>query len=120
MSPLRLTTCTLVALAALAPAMPAQAANDFPTTARVLYVHECMRDHPGPHFEMVNKCSCALDKLAEQLSFDQYESLSTEANATTIGGERGAYLRENEAVQTDVRRYRKLQTEVKKACFVIR
>ena len=108
------------ALAALALAgLPAHA-HDYPTVARVLYVHECMRDHPGPHFEMVNKCSCALDRLAEQLTFDQYESLSTEANATTIGGERGAYLRENEGVQADVRRYRKLQTEVKKACMVIR
>lgn len=113
-------TLAALALIPLATALPARAANDFPTVARVMYVHECMRDHPGPHFEMVNKCSCALDKLAEQISFDQYESLSTESNATTIGGERGAYLRENEAVQTDVRRYRKLQTEVKKACFVIR
>jgi hypothetical protein len=120
MSLLRPLTCAAMALAAWTVALPAQAANDFPTVARVLYVHECMRDHPGPHFEMVNKCACALDKLAEQLTFDQYESLSTEANATTIGGERGAYLRENEAVQVDVRRYRKLQTEVKKACFVIR
>jgi len=117
---LRPLTVTTAALAGLLGSLPAQAANDFPTVARVLYVHECMRDHPGPHFEMVNKCSCALDMLAEQISFDEYETLSTEANATTIGGERGAYLRENEGVQTAVRRYRKMQTEVKKACFVIR
>ncbi|MBQ0960662.1 hypothetical protein KAK06_17030 [Ideonella sp. 4Y11] len=113
-------TAAAAACATLLGALPAHAANDFPTVARVLYVHECMRDHPGAHFEMVNKCACALDKLAEQISFDEYETLSTEANATTIGGERGAYLRENEGVQTAVRRYRKLQTEVKKACFVIR
>lgn len=117
---LRPLTTAAVALTGLLGAWPAQAANDFPTMARVLYVHECMRDHPGPHFEMVSKCACALDKLADQISFDEYETLSTEANATTIGGERGAYLRENESVQTAVRRYRKLQTEVKKACFVIR
>lgn len=120
MKPNRLLTTAVAALAGLLGALPAQAANDFPTVARVLYVHECMRDHPGPHFEMVNKCACALDKLAEQISFDEYETLSTESHATTIGGERGAYLRENESVQTAVRRYRKMQTEVKKACFVIR
>lgn len=116
--PYPLLTALLGLLPLLAPA--GAQAHDYPTVARVLYVHDCMREHPGPSFEMVNKCSCALDKTAEQLSFDEYETLSTSANASSIGGERGGVLRDNEALQAEVRRYRKLQAEAKKACFVIR
>ena len=79
-----------------------------------------MRDHPGPHYEMTNKCACALDRLAEQVSFDEYETMNTSANASTIGGERGNYIRDTEVLQTQVRRYRKLQADAKKSCFVTR
>jgi hypothetical protein len=94
--------------------------NDFPTVDRVLYVQECMRSHPGGgHYEMVNKCACAQEHLAAEISYDDYVSLSTAANATTIGGERGGYIRDNEPLQDLIKRYRALQTRVKKACFVI-
>jgi hypothetical protein len=110
-----------MALAApLANAQVGTLINSYPTVDRVLYVHECMRDHPGPHFEMVNKCACALDRLAQEVSFDDYVAMSTAANATTIGGERGGYIRESESLQVEVRRYKALQVKVKKACFVTR
>ena len=80
---LAITSCCLLAAAA-----PAQA-NDFPTVDRVLYVQECVRNDPGPHYEMINKCSCALDRLASEVKFDDYVSMSTIVNATSIGGERG-------------------------------
>jgi hypothetical protein len=69
---------------------------------------------------MVNKCACALDRLAQEVSFDDYVAMSTAANATTIGGERGGYIRESESLQVEVRRYKALQVKVKKACFVTR
>lgn len=98
-------------------AAPAVLAHDYPTIDRVLYVQSCLRDHPGPSFEMLNKCSCVIDRLAEKLSYDEFVDLSTEANATTIGGERGAVLRENESVQKDVRRFRAMQADAKKSCL---
>lgn len=94
--------------------------NDFPTVDRVLYVQECMRSHPGGgHYEMVNKCACAQEHLAAEIRFEDYVSMSTAANATTIGGERGGYIRDNESLQDQIKRFRALQTRVKKACFVI-
>jgi hypothetical protein len=117
---------TLARVAALATSVllvgagPASARdNDFPTIDRVLYVQECVRSHPGGHYEMVNKCACALDRVAAEVSFDDYVQMNTAANATSIGGERGGYIRENEPMQDLVKRYRALQTRVKKACFVI-
>lgn len=100
------------------PNSPATHLDGYPTVDRVLYVQECMRNHPGPHYEMVNKCACALDRLAQEVPFNDYVDLSTAANASSIGGERGAYIRETESLQVGVRRYRALQAKVKKACFV--
>lgn len=101
-------------LALCAPAL----ANDFPTVDRVLYVQECMRENPGPNFEMVNKCSCALDALASEVKFDEYVEMSTIAKAMSIGGERGNDLRDNETLKPQLKRYRELQAKVKKACFI--
>lgn len=96
----------------------AASANDFPTVDRVLYVQECMRAHPGPQFEMINKCSCALDHLAQKIKFDDYVSMSTIVNAVSIGGERGGVLRENESLKPFIARYRELQAQAGKACFI--
>ena len=107
--------CLLLALPLLG---AAASANDFPTSQRVLYVEECMRDHPGPHFEMVNKCSCALDTLAKEIKYEEYVGMSTVVNAMSIGGERGGSMRDNETVKPQVKRYRDLQAKVQKACFI--
>ena len=93
-------------------------AHDYPTVERVLYVQQCLRDHPGPGFEMVNKCSCAIDKIASEIIYEDFVSLSTVANAITIGGERGAVLREAEPMQELARKFRKLNAEAKKSCFI--
>ncbi|WP_260602454.1 hypothetical protein [Variovorax sp. MHTC-1] len=97
----------------------ASPANDFPTVDRVLYVQECMAAHPGAGtFEMINKCSCALDALAKEVKYANYVQLSTASKATTIGGERGGYIRDSEQLQADIKRYRALQAKVKKGCFI--
>ncbi len=114
MNALRL-SLSAVALAAVA--LPV-AANDFPTVDRVLYVQECMRDNPGPNFEMVNKCSCALDALAREVKYEQYVEMSTIAKAMSIGGERGNDLRDNETLKSPLKRYRELQAKVQKGCFI--
>jgi hypothetical protein len=96
----------------------AAAANDFPTVDRVNYVMECMRTHPGSHFEMVSKCSCAVDALAKQIKYADYVELSTATNANSIGGERGSYIRDVDVLQVKIKRYRELQTRAKQGCFI--
>lgn len=108
---------TLVALGACSTA-PEQKINNYPTLDRVHYVQDCMRQHPGPRFEMESKCSCTLDRLAETLSYDDFTTFSTAANATSIGGERGGVMRDNELVQSEVKRWREAQASAKKACFI--
>jgi hypothetical protein len=110
-------TLAVTVLLGLGSALPA-AANDYPTVERVLYVQECMNGSSAPFFEMVNKCSCALDHLAGKLKHQDYIELSTAAKATSIGGERGGYIRDVEALQQDIKRYRGLQAEARAACFL--
>ncbi len=99
-------------------ALPLAQANDFPTVDRVFYVQECIKDNPGPNFEMVNKCSCALDALAREVKFDDYVSMITVTKAVSIGGERGGELRDNETIKPQIKRYRDLQAKSYKACFI--
>jgi hypothetical protein len=107
----------VVAVGLMFAATPALA-NDFPTIDRVLYVNDCMRNNPGPQFEMISKCSCAVDRLAEQVKFDDYVSMTTVVNAVSIGGERGGELRDNESIKPQIARWRELQSKVQKACMI--
>lgn len=108
----------LFTLCALLMASTAAWANDFPTVDRVLYVQECMRAHPGPQFEMINKCSCALDALATDVQYEDYVTLSTISKAMSIGGERGGTIRDAPSLETQAKRYRELQTKAEKGCFI--
>jgi hypothetical protein len=106
-------------LVALLPACAVQArGNDYPTVERVLYVEECMRAHPGPHFEMLSKCSCTLDRIASEVSLEDFVEMNTASNANSIGGERGNTIRDTDQLQKDIRRYRQLQATAKKSCFI--
>jgi hypothetical protein len=113
------TRSALLATGLLALGAPLAAqANDFPTVDRVLYVQECVSTHPGPNYEMVNKCSCALDALAAKVKFADYVEMSTAAKANSIGGERGGYIRDVQVLQDDIKRFRGLQSAVEKSCFL--
>jgi hypothetical protein len=105
------------ALAVVAAGAAAQV-NDYPTTDRVVFVQACIRDHPGNYFEMINKCSCAIDAIAREVPFETYTSMSTALNANTIGGERGGYIRDTEMLQGDIRKFRQLTAKAKKGCFI--
>jgi hypothetical protein len=93
-------------------------ANDFPTLERVRYVQECMRAHPGPEFEMSSKCACVLDALATDLPYDDYVTMSTIAKATTMAGERGGTIRDAPSMAVQLKRYRGLQAQAEKSCFI--
>lgn len=110
--PVALAWCALLMVSSAA------RANDFPTADRVLYVHECMRVHPGSEFEMVNKCSCALDALAREVKYADYVTMSTISKARTIGGERGNAIRDVPSLEPQAKRYRELKAKAEKGCFL--
>lgn len=93
-------------------------ANDFPTLDRVLYVQECIRNHPGPMFEMTSKCACALDTIAAEVKHEEYVTMSTIAKAMSIGGERGNSIRDAPSLEPQLKRYRALESKAQRACFI--
>jgi len=107
-----------IVMLAMIIAAPLCLANDFPTADRVEFVLECMRDHTGGQFELLNKCSCTIDRLAEQYKYDAFVEAQTMAKAVTIAGERGSTLRDNEDAQKAARRYRASVGEAARACFL--
>jgi len=107
-----------IVILAMIIAAPLCRANDFPTADRVEFVLECMRDHTGGQFELLNKCSCTIDRLAEQYKYDDFVEAQTMAKAVTIAGERGSTLRDNEDAQKAARRYRASVGEAARACFL--
>ncbi|NJD36263.1 MAG: hypothetical protein FIA96_15775 [Betaproteobacteria bacterium] len=113
----------IIAVAAIAGlsslAAPASADNDIPTVERVEFVLECMRSNStAPRQEMLYKCSCTLDQLAKVFTRDQFVDGMTAANAMSIGGERGAVLRDSEGAKTEAAGYRAVLAKAKKDCFL--
>lgn len=115
-------TCAVLLVASAVPLPLAQAADnirasDFPTTARVEYVLECMKKHDG-RYEYMYKCSCAVDEIGKQVSFDDYVEISTALRHQSLGGQRGAEFRDPVVVKKMASRYKKIEEESADACFI--
>lgn len=99
--------------------VPPAVANDFPTTVRVEYVLECMKDH-NQDYEYFYKCSCAVDEIAKQVSYDEFNELSTATRYRRLGGERGAVFRDPEMVERMADKYKAAEAKAYGACFMAR
>jgi hypothetical protein len=109
----------LIAAAVLPWATSARAAtNDYPTKDRVEYVLACARDSGIESYESIYKCSCVIDAIAARLSYDEYVEESTDANALSIGGERGEAVRAYEHGKEQAKKFRQIQAEARKGCFL--
>lgn len=117
--PIALSTALALAAGAAAAQDADRNSHDYPTAERVIWVEACMREHPDAgHYEMLNKCSCALDYIARKLTFDEYDTMHTESLAASIGGERGAVFRDTPEVQDKIKAFRKLQSEAQASCMI--
>lgn len=98
--------------------MPAvSSANDFPTTSRVEYVMECMKDNKGK-YEYLYKCSCVIDGIASKVGHDEYVEISTAARHRSLGGERGAEFRDPEMVRSMAKKYKEILDASNNACLM--
>jgi hypothetical protein len=102
--------------AALLQALPASA-HDYPTYERVQFALDCMQRNGGA-YELIYKCSCAIDKVAEQLSIDEFVDLQTSVNASDMTGQRGGELRGNPQVRDSAKRYRQTVQAAMQSCGI--
>lgn len=108
----------ILLLAGLAFAGAAQA-HDYPTVDRVEYVVECMRANGGEH-QYLYKCSCVIDTIARQMSYDDYLEASAVARYQGMAGERMGVFRDADIAKDMAKKYRGVLAGAKKECGVPR
>ncbi len=95
---------------------PPAVANDFPTRARAEYVFACMSSN-GQSEIMLIQCSCAVDAIAELMSYDEYVDAETTLRMRLLSGERTAMFRDVEWVRKSVEKLKAAQAEAEIRCF---
>lgn len=115
--PIKKIFSALLSLAVLGAAPASAQANDFPTTTRVEYVLECMQKH-NRDYEYFYKCSCVIDDIAKNVNYNEFNEISTAARYARLGGERGSVFRDPKDVKRMSKKYKTLEANANKACFV--
>jgi hypothetical protein len=104
-------------LAALVLLPAAALAHDYPTAIRADYVLGCMASNGNTRIAL-EKCSCAIDAIAEQLPFSRYEEAETALRMQAAPmGERGAIFRDPPEIRRAVEALRQAQAEATLRCF---
>jgi hypothetical protein len=94
----------------------AQAVNDYPTNARVEYVFTCMATN-GQNREMMDRCSCAIDRIAEVLPYRDYVGAETVLRMRQTTGERAGMFRGMAQLTETVATLRRAEAEAEILCF---
>ncbi len=93
-------------------------ANDFPTIDRVRYVQECMALRNSVKYETLYACSCTLDKIAAQISYDEFVEADSYVRMRNMRGERGGLFRDSDDHARTVRkRFHDVKARAEAGCF---
>lgn len=103
-------------VAAVAPTMALEApVNDYPTIARADYVFACMQVN-GQTRDVLERCSCSIDVIAELLPYSDYEEAETVMSVIQRGGENVAMLH-GPIFQEKIKKLKRAQVEGELRCF---
>lgn len=89
--------------------------NDYPTIARADYVFACMQVN-GRSRQVLEKCSCSIDVIAELLPYTKYEEAETILSVRLKGGEAVSPLMTPD-YQEKVLEMKRAQVEGELRCF---
>lgn len=89
--------------------------NDYPTSARVEYVQECVAKNGG-NLAYLYKCSCAIDRMADHLTYDDFVEAQTFAHYSTLGGEGGGIFRDPDRAKERAKLFRTIEADAYRAC----
>ena len=120
-----LTLITLISGCATAPEKPLEQAepapfiSDYPTRDRVEYVLNCVAQHGGLSYITQYACGCKIDKIAEKLSFTEYETAKTFTYLSKgQTGDAGAAMRDPAQSKDLRKRLKDAEQSAEKSCFV--
>ncbi len=111
--------CTTVQEKSAASAEPAPFVSDYPTRDRVDYVLNCVAQHGGLSYISQYACGCKIDKIAEKLSFAEYEAAKTFSYLTKgQTGDAGGAMRDPAQSKDLRKRLKEAEQSAEKSCFV--
>lgn len=115
----RITAAGVVCLWTGALAMPALAANPYPTEAVGDYLFGCMAAN-GQTRDALKKCACGIDVIASILPYEDYEQASTVLSMQQVrgGGEKMGLFRETQWADERLAELRRAQVEAEVRCFL--
>lgn len=101
------------------PATDSVVMHNYPTRDRVEYVFNCIAKHGG-QLDYVTQyaCGCKIDKIAERLTFAEFEAASTFTMLRSTPGEKGAVFRDPEHSKSLRTRLKEAEAYAEKSCFV--
>ena len=89
---------------------------DYPTSARADYVIGCMAANGFQH-QLLDKCACGIDVIADRLSYDDYETAETVLSMQQASvGPRGGLFRDTPVARTSLEKLRRAQAEANLRC----
>jgi hypothetical protein len=100
------------------PAEPTALVNDYPTRDRVEYVLNCVAQHGGLTYITQYACGCKIDKIAEKLSFSEFEAAKTFTFLRSTPGDAGGVFRDPAQSKDLRKRLKEAEAYAEKSCFV--
>ncbi|MBO0718928.1 MAG: hypothetical protein J2P55_16570, partial [Rhizobiales bacterium] len=88
----------------------------YPTSEEALYVLACV-ERNGQNAEGLQKCSCAINAIEAQLSYEDYSQAVLVIAMRQAGGERAALYRDTIPMREIADRFIRAQTRANRQCF---
>ncbi len=101
-----------------ADAEPVSFLSQYPTRDRVDYVLKCIAQKGGLSYINQYACGCKIDKIAEQLTFEEFESATTYGFMRKAPGEAGGAFRDSKQGKDLKTRMKEAEAYAEKMCFV--
>jgi hypothetical protein len=92
--------------------------NQYPTRDRVDYVLSCVAKHGGLNYVNQYACGCKIDKIAEKLTFSEYEEAVTFGFMGKTAGEAGSAFRDPQQAKALKKRIKEAEDVAESSCFV--
>jgi hypothetical protein len=89
--------------------------NDYPTAARADYVIGCLAANSFKR-ELLEKCACEIDTIADEMPYDDYEKASTILSMQQSGGPRVGLFRDSPIAHEEMDRLHRAQADANLHC----
>ena len=94
----------------------AEEANDYPTSARAVYVFGCMKAN-GETRQAIEQCSCSIDVVASLLPYDRYVEAETVLSLSQVRSTLASQFRSSPQAASLLNDLHRAQAEAEVRCF---